>query len=179
MHEIKTVKMKNVEIKASIENRDELESIINEMNLGSAEVIIQHDIFFKTPKGRLKMRKFKDNGGELIFYERDDTEGPKLSTYNKMNLSREDVANLSTILSQSLGVHGEVKKTRYLYLFEQTRIHIDYVEELGNFLELEVVLTPNQSPEEGQMIAESIMKKLKVDSKNLISCSYMDLIKNK
>ena len=37
-----------------------------------------------------------------------------------------------------MGIKGEVKKHRYLVLYEQTRIHIDTVEGLGNFMELEV-----------------------------------------
>lgn len=37
-----------------------------------------------------------------------------------------------------MGIKGEVKKERYLAMYEQTRIHIDTVEGLGNFMELEV-----------------------------------------
>lgn len=61
-----------------------------------------------------------------------------MSTYDKLNLQSTDFENLYKILSQSLDILGEVKKIRQLYLLDQTRIHIDYVEKLGHFLELEV-----------------------------------------
>lgn len=73
---------------------------------------------------------------ELIYYERPDIEGPKLSIYSKCNVPHG--ADLLNVLSMSLGIRGLVKKTRHLYIHEHTRIHIDDVEGLGKFIELEV-----------------------------------------
>lgn len=171
--------MRNVELKAIINDLNKLKKFIEVMNLGEAKIIHQQDTFFNSSTGRLKMRKFQDDNGELIFYERSNTEGPKLSSYDKMALGNNEFKNLYLILGRSLGKSGEVKKVRHLYVLEQTRIHLDYVEDLGNFIELEVVLKPDQSTEQGQMIALSIMKKLDINSEDLISCSYMDLIRKK
>ena len=44
-------------------------------------------------------------------------------------------------LGKALGVKGRVKKTRLLYMVGQTRVHVDEVEGLGNFMELEVSLS--------------------------------------
>lgn len=73
---------------------------------------------------------------ELIYYDRPDTEGPKLSVYSKCNIPHGD--DLLNILTMALGVRGVVKKTRHLYIHDQTRIHVDDVEGLGKFVELEV-----------------------------------------
>lgn len=58
----------------------------------------------------------------------------------------------------------------------QTRIHIDSVQGLGDFMELEVVLRPDQTLEEGRKIADNIKTKLDVKDENLIECAYMDLL---
>lgn len=71
-------------------------------------------------------------------YKRPDILGPKLSTYDKVVLNSNVVESMISILSQSIGVLGVVKKTRLLYIVGQTRIHIDEVDGLGKFLELEV-----------------------------------------
>ena len=42
------------------------------------------------------------------------------------------------MLSLALDVRGVVKKTRYLYMVGQTRVHVDQVDNLGDFMELEV-----------------------------------------
>jgi len=76
--------------------------------------------------------------GELIYYERADQEGPKHSEYH---LARtHDPENLKTVLSMAFGIRGVVVKSRYLFMVGQTRIHLDDVEGLGQFIELEVVL---------------------------------------
>jgi len=69
-----------------------------------------------------------------------------------------------------------VKKTRYLYLVGQTRVHLDDVEGLGQFMELEVVMREGQSDAEGQAIAEELMSRLRVERGDLIEGAYMDLL---
>lgn len=45
---------------------------------------------------------------------------------------------MRTLLERCMGVKGVVKKTRMLYMVDQTRVHVDSVEGLGDFMELEV-----------------------------------------
>ena len=76
----------------------------------------------------------------------------------------------------ALGVGITVTKCRFLYLVGQTRIHLDEVEGLGAFLELEVVLKPGQSEQEGRQIADQIMREMEVTEADLVACAYVDLL---
>ncbi|KAF2361840.1 CYTH-like domain [Trinorchestia longiramus] len=60
----------------------------------------------------------------------------------------------------------------------QTRVHVDRVQGLGDFMELEVVLREDQTAADGQVIAGDLMKRLGVQEANLLSGAYMDMIKN-
>lgn len=71
---------------------------------------------------------------ELIYYDREETAGPKLSSYNKCQV-KEDIEEL---LTNALGTWGVVNKVRTLIMVDQTRVHFDSVDGLGDFVELEV-----------------------------------------
>jgi predicted adenylyl cyclase CyaB len=72
-----------------------------------------------------------------------------------------------------------VRKKRHLYLVGQTRVHLDEVEGLGEFMELEVVLRPGQSDSEGQSITQDLMILLGVRQEDLLEGAYMDLLEGK
>ncbi len=153
-------------------------------------LIVQEDTFFIVPRGRLKLREFgggtvgtcggedsSDAPAELIFYERPDTEGPVSSTYSLVPVP--DPAALKAALAAALGIRGVVKKRRSLYLAGETRIHIDEVEGLGTFLELEVVLETGDgasSREEGVARCRELMNALGVTESDLIDRAYIDLL---
>ena len=86
---------------------------------------------------------------------------------------------MKEILSATLGVTGMVRKTRTLYLIDQTRVHIDEVEGLGTFLELEVVLREGQTEAEGELIAERLMSEFRIDKQALIPEAYVDLLRSR
>ncbi|KAM6287633.1 uncharacterized protein M6G45_000120 [Spheniscus humboldti] len=141
---------------------------------GRAQVLAQADTFFRVPRGRLKLRRTPDGRGELIFYERPDAAGPKLSCFSVT--PTDDPDGLEAVLAQALGVLGVVRKERLLYLVGQTRVHLDSVEGLGDFLELEVVLTEEQTVEDGERVACQLMKELGIEEEDLISGAYLDLL---
>ena len=138
------------------------------------EVILQEDTFFNVPQGRLKLRILAPDRSQLIFYTRPDQEGPKRSDYHISYSS--DPENLKHVLELAYGIRGVVKKTRYLYLVGQTRVHLDDVKGLGHFMELEVVMREGQGDAEGQAIAEDLMTSLGVERSDLIDGAYMDLL---
>lgn len=87
----------------------------------------------------MKQLFLQDDSSELIYYDRPDGEGPKLSTYEKCSIPCSSTDNLNTILRTVLGEKEVVKKRRLLFMVGQTRVHVDTVEDLGNFMELEVI----------------------------------------
>uniref|UniRef100_A0A914C549 Rap-GAP domain-containing protein n=1 Tax=Acrobeloides nanus TaxID=290746 RepID=A0A914C549_9BILA len=143
-----------------------------------AQLSVNHDTFFNSPNGRLKLREFCGLGqeeAELIFYDRPDTEGPKLSSFVKASIN--DPKNVKEALKMSAGIKAELHKTRTLFVYDQTRIHLDEVQDLGDFMELEVCLRDDQTVEEGQHIAFEIMEKLQIPKEALMSGAYVDSLK--
>lgn len=113
----------------------------------------------------------------LVQYQRPDISGPKLSEFSVLNVGEPLILN--QILQSSLGILGEVKKTRFLFLHEQTRIHLDRVDGLGTFLEFEVCLKPEETIEYGTNIANALRKTFKIDDGDLLNNAYMDeILKN-
>ncbi len=129
---------KNIEIKARLYDPGKQRLLVETMADKGPQVIEQEDIFFNTPKGRLKLRILSPQKGELIFYERSDHAGPKTSTYSIVETDRP--RKMSDVLAAAYGTRNIVRKTRRLYIIGRTRIHLDTVESSGDFLELEVVL---------------------------------------
>ncbi len=164
----------NIEIKARVTDFDSLCRIAEQISDTPRQVIPQVDTFFNCPQGRLKLRELGAQRGQLVYYLRQNTPGPKHSDYHIFETS--DPAGLKRILSQAFGVQGVVSKVRYLYMVGQTRLHLDDVQGLGKFMELEVVLGPGQTDAAGQAIATDLMQKLGICEEDLIDGAYMDLI---
>ncbi|CAH1642031.1 unnamed protein product [Spodoptera littoralis] len=174
--------MRNVEIKAKITDYENICKVANELSGGPPTIIKQDDTFYNVQEGRLKMRIYADSAATLVRYDRDDVEGPKLSNYELLDFTvneSEKAKLLDEMLKKCLGVRGRVVKERKLYMVGQTRVHIDTVQDLGDFMELEVVLRPEQTLEEGQGIAQELRTKLGVKEEDLIDCAYVDMLLKK
>lgn len=164
----------NIEIKARASAFEQQQITAATLANCTADLIEQRDTFYKVSEGRLKLRRFADDTAELIYYRRDDSSGPSLSEYTISKSLEPD--SLHKILAQAYGVSAQVNKQRYLYLVGRTRLHFDAVESLGQFIELEVVLNPGDSLEEGQREAEKLMLDLGIEQDDLIDVAYADLI---
>jgi adenylate cyclase class IV len=165
---------RNVEIKARAGDLSGLLARAGEVAGSGPELIVQEDTFFPVPRGRLKLRVFSGTSGELILYERPDAPGPKSSSYRIVPTRHP--RSLLALLSAALGVLGVVRKRRHLFLAGQTRIHVDEVEGLGSFVELEVVLREGQSEAEGQSVARGLMAELGIAEADLVAGAYLDLL---
>jgi adenylate cyclase class IV len=165
---------RNVEIKARVGDPDRVRRLAARIAGGEPEVLRQDDTFFVAGRARLKLRRLRGGRGELIAYDRPDGRGPRASIYRVLVTERPD--DLGELLGDALGVRGRVRKTRELYLAGQTRIHLDDVDGLGHFLELEVVLRPGQSDEDGMRVARELMARLEVPESALVPVAYVDLL---
>jgi predicted adenylyl cyclase CyaB len=165
---------RNIEIKAHIPSvAAVLERAAALADQGPTE-IRQDDTFFECRSGRLKLRTFADGEGELIFYRRTDAHGPKESFYVRTPTAAPD--SLRETLALAYGVVGRVRKNRTLFIAGRTRIHLDIVENLGHFLELEVVLREDEATDVGVREAHELMQRLGVAPSQLIDRAYVDLL---
>lgn len=164
----------NVEIKARIHDRDRLLQRIATLTTAPPVVLEQQDTFFGCDRGRLKLRSMPDGAGELIFYDRPDTAGSRESRYEIAPVAA--ASQLRTVLAAAVGERQTVTKTRQLFHVGQTRVHVDTVAGLGDFLELEVVLRPGQPPGEGHAIAAELMASLGVQPADLLDRAYADML---
>lgn len=165
---------RNVEIKARLNDLRTLLERVRAIAEDGPITIAQEDTFFHCPRGRLKLRRFSPTAGELIYYERADQSGPKESDYVRVPCQGPEA--LAQVLGKALGVRGVIRKTRRLHLVGQTRIHLDTVDDLGDFLELEVVLRDDQDAAEGVDIARRMIQQLGIAETDLVAEAYIDLL---
>ena len=168
---------RNIEIKTRIEDIEKLAAKVAAIADKGPFELFQDDTFFTCPNGRLKLRTFSATEAELIFYRRPDQTGPKESVYSIAPVTAPD--KIREVLSQAYGQTGRVIKHRTLFLIGRTRVHLDRVEGLGDFLELEVVLTEKEASEDGAAVADELLFKLGIQPENLIEGAYVDLLKQR
>src|SRR4051812_1244010 len=165
---------RNIEIKARVENVALLIPKVAELASEGPLEIAQDDTFFRCDNGRLKLRAFSNDSGELIFYRRVNQAGPKESFYLRSPTSSPETLRES--LSLAYGQIGRIRKYRTLFLVGRTRVHLDRVEGLGHFLELEVMLVGDEPADAGVREAGELMDQLGVDRDQLIEGAYLDLM---
>jgi predicted adenylyl cyclase CyaB len=168
---------RNIEIKARIDSADAWVAKIAVLADEGPIDIAQDDTFYRCDTARLKLRVFSDGTGELIYYRRADEYGPKESFYLRSPTSSPD--SLRECLMLAYGQVGRVRKHRKLFLLGRTRIHLDAVEGLGHFLELEVVLADAEPAEAGVREARELMEKLDIKPQQLIDEAYDDLLERR
>jgi predicted adenylyl cyclase CyaB len=164
----------NIEIKARVDDLEHLDAIARSLAQGPCELLEQEDVFFHVPDGWLKLRVLGDGHGELIAYARSGHGATMRSDY--LIYSTETPEELRRVLARSLGEGVVVRKRRRVYLVGQTRVHLDEVVDLGSFLELEVVLRPDQHPEEGREIAGELMERFGIRRSDLLFRPYAELL---
>jgi predicted adenylyl cyclase CyaB len=169
---------RNVEIKARLHDTGAADVAARAAALatGPEQALAQDDSFFRCAQGRLKLRRFGDGSAELIAYTRADVAGPKTSTYERAPVADADA--LHAALAAACGAAGRVRKQRRVWLAGRTRIHLDRVEGLGDFLELEVVLRDGEPEADGIAEAHALMARLGVDPRQLVEGAYLDLLAN-
>jgi predicted adenylyl cyclase CyaB len=165
---------RNVEIKARLSDPAAVRRRVVELAGGEPQVLQQTDTFFTVAGGRLKLREFSGEAAELIYYERADTPDPAESRYQKVDVAGGPA--LRALLEAALGVVGRVVKRREVFRVGRTRVHLDRVEGLGAFLELEVEMGEDEAAGAGVAEAQRLMRALGIGAERLVAEAYVDLL---
>jgi predicted adenylyl cyclase CyaB len=165
---------RNIEVKARVADIGVLTQRVAAVATDGPTVIQQDDTFFRCTSGRLKLRAFSSTEGELIFYQRSNQSGPKESFY--VRSPTHSPGTLRQALTLAHGQVGRVVKVRTLFLVGRTRVHLDAVQGLGSFMELEVVLEDGETPETGVREAHELMARLGIEPSHLVEVAYVDLL---
>jgi adenylate cyclase class IV len=166
---------RNIEIKARARHFDALRERAAQLATDAPLIFRQQDFFYDVPRGRLKLRQFDDGTPpELIFYQRDDRDSPKASYYTRSPVTNAEA--MHSLLATALTTRGIVSKERHVYLAGRTRIHLDRVDGLGDFVELEVVLGPEDDEQGGQAEARAMFEQLGVEDSDRVAVADGDLL---
>jgi len=160
----------NLEIKIKLKNFDLALSNLKKLNAKKAGVLHQRDIYFTNAKGLLKLRK-EGKRQQLIRYQRNEKSKNRWSNFEILELHQ---AHAESFFRNLLGCETVVEKERILYWYDNTRIHLDKVKNLGSFIELETkVLTTKK---EARKRFQFLLKELQLQAKDELRCSYHDLL---
>ncbi len=172
--------MRNVELKARLSEIDAAEKVAQRL-VGPHPKgrFRQIDTYFRCGTGRLKVREVTGSRSfaELISYSRPDDAGPKGSDYRIARISG-FAEDLKYALTAALGVRAVVAKDRTVHIYEQTRIHLDRVDGLGEFIEFEAVLGEGQTEEAGNAVVRCLMREFGIGERDLVDRSYVDLLED-
>ena len=165
---------RNIEIKARVSDLAALEERAVAIGARRVGVENQTDRYFEIGAARrFKLRAIDGVRTELIRYARPEHSGVRLSEYEITRVSSEETELSSVLSSKPLVI---VRKRRTIYLLDNVRIHLDEVDGLGTFLELEAVVDPNHDEARCRAQIDEIMSGLGIDQTTLLQASYADLL---
>lgn len=164
----------NIEIKARSENPEEIHELLAQQQAEFLGTDKQTDTYFKTTKGRLKLREGNIENA-LIHYYRDDQMGPKRSDVTMYKTANS--AELKEVLRPALEVLAVVTKRRSIYFIENVKFHVDEVEELGDFVEIEAIDMDGSIGEEKLYEqCQYYLNLFKIKEEDLVDVSYSDMV---
>jgi predicted adenylyl cyclase CyaB len=162
-----------VELKARDPDPGRSLEVCESLGAECQDVLMQCDTYFHVPQGRLKLREEQGATSHLISYVRSDQSEPRESRYRIVEVEHPE--ELKAALTEVLGVKVVVEKRRQLFLWQGVRIHLDRVERLGDFIELEAVAPPGSDLAPEQRKTQQLRTAFEIADDNLIGASYSDL----
>jgi len=160
----------NLELKIRVTSHQSLKKILEQIGAENKGMLKQKDVYYSVPNGLLKLRI--ENGNEsLIFYNRNENDENRWSDFEVLQFAN---AKGEKFFSKLFDVEIIVKKKRELFYYDDTRIHLDKVNNLGKFLELETLVINGKA--DAQKRFAKIISLLKLDESKQIRKSYRDLL---
>ena len=165
---------RNLEIKAL--DPDPATTLSAALALGAEDrgTLHQRDTYFHAVHGRLKLREQPPESAQLISYSRADASAPRPSLYRIAEVA--DPSTLAATPADSLGVRVLVEKTRQLLLWRNVRMHVDRVEGLGDFVELEAVASTADGLEAERPRIEHLTDALGIRDARLVTTGYAEML---
>ncbi len=164
--------MRNYEIKARCRDFEKARRILSSIGAEKKEVVFQEDVFLALgPERREKLRFSPGRPAQRVVYSRKDATGIRPSDYTVDELTGEECLELMG----ERGIKGKVTKERELWTWKNVRIHLDTVEGLGTFVELESVLVRGITETEARKRAEFLARELGITASQVIPRAYIDL----
>lgn len=134
--------------------------------------IVQRDTYFAVQNGGLKLREEHPGRPHLIQFERANEPQQRESQYRLVDLDDGDA--LRAALTAAIGTSVTVCKKRRLFLWQQVRIHLDTVERLGSFIELEAVAPPDSNLTEEHTLIQTLRERFAIHDERLIALGYAE-----
>ena len=172
----------NVESKTRCPDLEAVARLLSALGARYEGRLEQVDTYLHVTRGRLKLREISHQAPdgqvhastELIRYERPDGKGARMSAYERTAV--EDVDSRRRRLEAAYGVRGRIRKQRELWILDSTRIHLDEVEGLGTFVELETVCAGGEPSADERFEHDRLWSALGLDRRATVDCSYIDLV---
>jgi predicted adenylyl cyclase CyaB len=165
--------MRNVEAKFKLRDLNVALELAQGLGFTPRAEFSQRDTFFRTTAGKLKLRE-EGTAAALIYYHRSPSGDVQLSDYEIVPIAEPE--RIRAILAAAFGIIAEVRKRRTLLMRDNVRLHLDRVEALGDFGEIEAVLTPGESEQANRGQVARILEQLRVAPADLIEVSYFELL---
>lgn len=166
----------SIEIKAKSNDLNRIREMLNSRKANFNGIDYQKDTYFKVNFGRLKLREGNIEN-KLIFYDRQNVAGPKKSDIILFEYDKK--SSLKDILLRSLGKNVVIEKKREIFFIENVKFHLDYIEELGTFVEIEAI------DEDGSIGKEKLLEQCNyylkifdIEEKDLLTNSYSDMLQD-
>lgn len=160
----------NLELKMKIDSVDDVIEKLQKVGAEEKETLNQKDIYYENKIGLIKLR-IENNTFKLIQYLREEDKLERWSHYEVLNISD---TNAEEFLARIFNVETEVVKVRRLFTYLNSRIHIDQVEKLGDFIEIETVVKFDR--DSAKLEFEKLIDALNIDINKQIKKSYRNLI---
>ena len=160
----------NLELKIKVGSHQKVRERLVDLGADNIGVLNQRDVYYNIPEGLLKLR-IENEKESLIFYERDEKGSNRWSDFDVIKF---ESTGGEDFLSKIFPVETVVVKVRELYIYDNTRIHLDEVKNLGSYLELETLVLKGK--EEAKERFENIITILRLDTSKQIRKSYRDLL---
>ncbi len=166
---------RNVEIKARVGDLSSLRERALALGARPAGVLAQVDRYFEIDGGRrVKLREIDGTSFELIRYDRPESDAVRTSDYS---VERFAAADPELVAWRARDATCVVAKTRDLLLLDNVRIHLDRVERLGTFLELEAVVDDAHDERTCREVVDWLLAAFDIEPGALLRASYSDLLR--